>query len=242
MSGALVRRVLALALDDDGAASAGGPRGEGLRVLRALCTSAAPARGADAGGRRAPRRKALQNQHLLLRFLHRSRGEALGADGGEADAAADALDADVADALFVHFSASPRRVAAAGAAGGASNGAAGSSPPPAAAVYARASFLYADGGARSRALAFRDGVKEIDGEEALEVWSLVAALQPMRCARAPRPRKPVEPGSGRSSGGMKLRGPRFSLSPSLSIKIRACLLYTSPSPRDRTRSRMPSSA
>ena len=25
-------------------------------------------------------------------------------------------------------------------------------------------------------------------------------------------------------------------------KIRACLLYTSPSPRDRTRSRMPSSA
>src|SRR5664280_1262930 len=26
------------------------------------------------------------------------------------------------------------------------------------------------------------------------------------------------------------------------IKLRACLLYTSPSPRDRTRSRMPSSA
>ena len=29
---------------------------------------------------------------------------------------------------------------------------------------------------------------------------------------------------------------------SLEIKVEVCLLYTSPSPRDRTRSRMPSSA
>ena len=30
--------------------------------------------------------------------------------------------------------------------------------------------------------------------------------------------------------------------PAGSLKVRSCLLYTSPSPRDRTRSRMPSSA
>ena len=30
--------------------------------------------------------------------------------------------------------------------------------------------------------------------------------------------------------------------PDMTAKIEACLLYTSPSPRDRTRSRMPSSA
>ena len=33
-----------------------------------------------------------------------------------------------------------------------------------------------------------------------------------------------------------------NLNPGGSIKDRVCLLYTSPSPRDRTRSRMPSSA
>ena len=32
------------------------------------------------------------------------------------------------------------------------------------------------------------------------------------------------------------------MSTSLPIQLEACLLYTSPSPRDRTRSRMPSSA
>ena len=34
----------------------------------------------------------------------------------------------------------------------------------------------------------------------------------------------------------------FRLSLSVSARLRSCLLYTSPSPRDRTRSRMPSSA
>ena len=65
--------------------------------------------------------------------------------------------------------------------------AAAAAPHPsavAAPVYARSPLLY-DEGPRSRALLFRDGVKEVDGEEVLEVWSLVAPLQPMRCARAP---------------------------------------------------------
>ena len=32
------------------------------------------------------------------------------------------------------------------------------------------------------------------------------------------------------------------MSPAITMRLIACLLYTSPSPRDRTRSRMPSSA
>ena len=35
---------------------------------------------------------------------------------------------------------------------------------------------------------------------------------------------------------------RFELSEDFQAKLTVCLLYTSPSPRDRTRSRMPSSA
>ena len=38
--------------------------------------------------------------------------------------------------------------------------------------------------------------------------------------------------------GVHITGPKGELTQS----IRSCLLYTSPSPRDRTRSRMPSSA
>ena len=42
--------------------------------------------------------------------------------------------------------------------------------------------------------------------------------------------------------GCNIYGKAEFLNPGGSVKDRACLLYTSPSPRDRTRSRMPSSA
>ena len=46
-----------------------------------------------------------------------------------------------------------------------------------------------------------------------------------------------------SSGFIKIEGTDiFKLKSSELIDYRLCLLYTSPSPRDRTRSRMPSSA
>ena len=43
------------------------------------------------------------------------------------------------------------------------------------------------------------------------------------------------------SGEPKKRSPRYQVR-ALVGSYKACLLYTSPSPRDRTRSRMPSSA
>ena len=42
--------------------------------------------------------------------------------------------------------------------------------------------------------------------------------------------------------GCKIFGKAEFLNPGESVKDRACLLYTSPSPRDRQKSRMPSSA
>ena len=42
--------------------------------------------------------------------------------------------------------------------------------------------------------------------------------------------------------GCNIFGKAEFMNPGGSVKDRACLLYTSPSPRDRTRSRMPSSA
>ena len=43
-------------------------------------------------------------------------------------------------------------------------------------------------------------------------------------------------------GSAFLRGVAFSVASVACLYASACLLYTSPSPRDRTRSRMPSSA
>ena len=40
----------------------------------------------------------------------------------------------------------------------------------------------------------------------------------------------------------QLKNPRFALITATYSQAKSCLLYTSPSPRDRTRSRMPSSA
>ena len=42
--------------------------------------------------------------------------------------------------------------------------------------------------------------------------------------------------------GIKVNYDAYSSNEELMAKLQACLLYTSPSPRDRTRSRMPSSA
>ena len=44
------------------------------------------------------------------------------------------------------------------------------------------------------------------------------------------------------SAGAQSGGPAEGFGPFGAVRLQACLLYTSPSPRDRTRSRMPSSA
>ena len=49
----------------------------------------------------------------------------------------------------------------------------------------------------------------------------------------------AEAGCGIEKGTVSILGNDF---PALHAVVDACLLYTSPSPRDRTRSRMPSSA
>ena len=56
--------------------------------------------------------------------------------------------------------------------------------------------------------------------------------------------KGVYVGSGAVIGPDVIVGPNTWIGPNVIIegKVKICLLYTSPSPRDRTRSRMPSSA
>ena len=58
---------------------------------------------------------------------------------------------------------------------------------------------------------------------------------PISCVYTQPPQK--------SKRGQKInKSPIQLISETLNIEFRTCLLYTSPSPRDRTRSRMPSSA
>eukprot|EP00656_Telonema_subtile_P023040 TRINITY_DN24349_c0_g2_i1.p1 TRINITY_DN24349_c0_g2~~TRINITY_DN24349_c0_g2_i1.p1 ORF type:complete len:215 (-),score=40.89 TRINITY_DN24349_c0_g2_i1:54-698(-) len=103
-------------------------------------------------------------------------------------------------------------------------------------------FAYVDFASRAEAEKAMDGMNagQIDGNKlAIQFVELPSRRQsPPRASRdAPRRRSPVRGGrSPPRRGRSPPRGGRGRSPP------RGCLLYTSPSPRDRTRSRMPSSA
>ena len=71
--------------------------------------------------------------------------------------------------------------------------------------------------------------------------SLAAALLTGVCAAAQQPCLAGEPALLDGKAAVELLG--YAPAPELGgVLVYLCLLYTSPSPRDRTRSRMPSSA
>ncbi len=64
-------------------------------------------------------------------------------------------------------------------------------------------------------------------------WFLVAACLPVSAQRGLKEIPPPDP---------ELEKASFKVAEGFEVNLWACLLYTSPSPRDRQKSRMPSSA
>ena len=98
-----------------------------------------------------------------------------------------------------------------------------------------------------RVWTLRDETAQLDRPDLASVGSLGAAFAfwPETVFRAATAAAPAEPPkAGKAKGGGKAAVPTSLLPPppARAVEVWACLLYTSPSPRDRQKSRMPSSA